>query len=71
MRDFSYFPCVTKPTRVQNNRASLIDHIWVNFDNQKEYISNIIFSGVSDHFPITFHLDSSLSIKDKTRVTFR
>ena len=44
-------PTTTKPTRVSNNSASLIDHIW-----SSEIRSNIdnfiIFTDITDHFPV-------------------
>ena len=54
-RQYFFKPVITKPTRVCNNSASLIDHIWINFD-QVQYVSNIIITGVSDHFPVLFNV---------------
>ena len=56
MRQFSFYPTVTKPTRVANNSATLIDHIWLNFDVDSDGSSNIIFTGITDHFPVTLKL---------------
>ena len=51
MYSFSLFPLVTKPTRVTNTTASLIDHIWTTqFEtNTKNYI---IHNDTTDHFPV-------------------
>ena len=47
----SFFPTITKPTRVTKSTASLIDNIWSNnFDEYK--CSGIIYSTISDHFPV-------------------
>ena len=54
-KQYSFMPVINKPTRVFNNTATLIDHIWINFD-QMHYISNIIITGISDHFPVYFNL---------------
>lgn len=45
------FPLTTKPTRVTNNCASLIDHIWTS--HFESNINNyIIYTDVSDHFAV-------------------
>ena len=53
-----FFSAVTKPTRVQGNSASLIDHIWTNF-LPKLKASGVIYCNISDHFPVfsTFNLE--------------
>ena len=55
-REFSFIPCITKPTRVTNNSVSLIDHIWTNIIDDAVIESKIIFSDVSDHFPVVLNL---------------
>ena len=46
-----FFHTITKPTRVTSTAATLIDHIWCN--NLVDLISSgIIYSPISDHFPI-------------------
>ena len=46
-----FFPTITKPTRVTRSSATLIDHMWTN-DMQNYITSGIIYSSISDHFPI-------------------
>ena len=42
---------INKPTRVTENSATLIDHIWTNnYMNTKH--SGILYESISDHFPI-------------------
>ena len=44
-----YFnPMTTKPTRILDNCASIIDHIWVNIMNKTT--SGIVVSHVTDHY---------------------
>ena len=45
-----YFPTITKPTRVTDASATLIDHMWINRINY--YSSGILYTNISDHFPI-------------------
>ena len=48
----SFFPIITKPTRITNSTASLIDNIFTNSTNFANEFSGIIPSDISDHFPI-------------------
>jgi len=65
------YNCVTKPTRVSNTSATLLDHIWTNnLSNLLE--SNIIYARTSDHFSVycTFRQGSNqLNIK-KTQILY-
>ena len=51
----SYFPLITKPTRITHHTATLIDKIFTN-DTEKidSSINGIIFSDISDHLPIVY-----------------
>ena len=65
-----FFSAMNKPTRVTSKSATLIDLICTNnFDNHKT--SGIIFSSISDHFPIfsTFFIASNLSNSSSTFFT--
>lgn len=47
---YMFFPVINKPTRFTNTSATIIDHFWSNDPN---YLSSgILFSNISDHFPI-------------------
>lgn len=51
MYSFSYTPLITKPTRVTDNCATLLDNIW---STEVEYnVKNCIwYTDISDHFPV-------------------
>ena len=49
---YSFLPVINKPTRVHDFTATIIDHIYVNFDQAGGFESNIIFTHVTDHFPV-------------------
>ena len=51
MYNNSLLPMTTKPTRVTDNTASLIDHIWSN-QIEKNISNYIIYTDISDHFPV-------------------
>lgn len=46
---YGFYPCINKPTRVQNRSATIIDHIWIN-NVQIVLKSGILLTDVSDHF---------------------
>lgn len=57
MYSFSLFPLITKPTRVTNDSATLIDHIWIT--RTEDNIANyIIHSDITDHFPVLSQFNS-------------
>ena len=49
----SFLPLITLPTRIKNQSATLIDHIWSN-KVCSVYNSGIIVNSLSDHFPIFY-----------------
>jgi hypothetical protein len=48
----SLLPLITKPTRISNTSHSLIDNIFCNDAQSNRYISGIIVTDISDHFPV-------------------
>ena len=63
MNTFSYFPLVTKPTRVdpQFNTATLIDNIFCNNLQLNHAFQGVFHTDITDHFPvcvITNHLEN-------------
>ena len=65
----AFMRLILKPTRVHKNSATLLDHIWVNF-NQSNFVSNVIFTDISDHFPVKFQLQTLIDREKKT-ITYR
>ena len=54
----SFLPLVTRPTRITEHTATLIDNIFTNDIEQIESSKNgLIFTDISDHLPI-FHITS-------------
>ena len=45
-----YLPVITKPSRITNHSATLIDHILYSNNTIHNYISGLIITDVSDHF---------------------
>ena len=51
MFSFNMYPLISKPTRITSYKASLIDNIFTNTIHKSKY-SGLIYSDLSDHFPI-------------------
>ena len=55
MFSHSFFPCITKPTRVSKTSCTLIDNIFSNdFCETNTTVSGILYTDVSDHFPVYY-----------------
>ena len=52
----SFFPLITKPTRLQGNSATLIDNIFCNDITNLNMVNGILYTDISDHFPV-FSID--------------
>ncbi len=64
------FPTITQATRITPTTSTLIDNIYVNFQNKLETIrSGIICSDISDHFPIFMFYGRKGKLK-KEPITF-
>ena len=57
---YSYpmYPCITKPTRVTTKSASLIDNIFCNNMPGSSLFTGILYTDISDPFPI-FYINKS------------
>ena len=69
--EYFYFPIITKPTRVQNRTASLLDHVLANFGHDSIQNSEIIFNGITDHFPVIYHLKVCSATKNYKLIKYR
>ena len=59
MLSHSLVPTITKPTRVTQKSCSLIDNIYTNnFSGSSNCLSGILYTDISDHYPV-FHIDYS------------
>ena len=52
MYSLSLMPIISKPTRIADNSATLIDNFFIN--EPCTFESGILISDISDHFPIFF-----------------
>ena len=59
----SFLPLITLPTRIKQQSATLIDHIWTN-QICSNYNTGIIINSLSDHFPV-FYIEETKQPKAK------
>ena len=62
MYSHHFTPIISKPTRVTNNTASIIDHIWINFNNKSN--AGILISNITDHYPVFSKFYSNINNKN-------
>ena len=66
---FDLLPVVTKPTRITNHAATLIDHIYTNTVNRST--SRIFTVDISDHLPVFCVVDTPLKKQNRQNMHFR
>ena len=50
---YSLTPLITKPTRITENTATLIDNIFTNNSlSGRRHLSGILYTDISDHLPV-------------------
>ena len=63
MASFGLLPVISRPTRITQTSATLIDHIFV-LNRSTQHTAGIIIHSLSDHYP-TFYLDKCKTQKQK------
>ena len=70
--DFGLIPTVTRPTRITQSTATLIDNIFVSQNLCGKYVSNILINDTSDHLPVICTLsDLKTTKRDPIKITSR
>ena len=70
--EINMLPVITKPTRITDTSATLIDNIFISGKLQQAYHSGIIISDMSDHLPTVIKpLNVKQDIKKQQTVTYR
>ena len=69
-----YISCINKPTRTENNSNTIIDHIFIKYNNYSvDKIKSIIYeTTITDHYTIilNLNLDSKIKIENKSKNTY-
>ena len=65
MFSYGFIPLITRPTRVTQSSATLIENIFTNqlVDPHNESMQGILITDISDHYPI-FHMTKSIKKRE-------
>jgi hypothetical protein len=66
MYSASFLPLITKPTRVTEHTATLIDNIYCNDIHNYDLFNGVLVSDISDHYPV-FCINKGIHTTDKPR----
>ena len=70
--EMNLLPVITKPTRITDTSATLIDNIFISIGLQNDYNSGLIISDMSDHLPTLVKLSNvKQDMKQHHVVTYR
>ena len=70
--DFGLIPTATRPTRITQSTATLIDNIFVSQNLCGKYVSNILINDTSDHLPVMCTLSNLKTTKrEPIKITSR
>ena len=64
----SLFPCISRPTRITNTTATLIDNIFVSSHLHENQKSCIILHDISDHFPSLIQIEDVWTKKWESKI---
>ena len=67
MFSHSLIPSITKPTRISSRSATLIDNIFSNNLQDENVFTGLLYTDISDHFPI-FHIDYSNTMNTSEKI---
>ena len=70
--DLGMIPTITRPTRITNSTATLIDNIMVSQNNCGNYVASILIEDMSDHLPTICVINSfTANIKKPLKIQCR
>ena len=67
----SFIPLINKPTRISKYNATIIDHLLTNTFINKNYITGILKTDISDHFPVFFISETELSKTNQSNFVYK
>ena len=62
-------PLITKPSQIRTNRATLIDHIYINIID-KNMKSGLVINDISDHLPVFLTYDFQMN-RNREKIAYR
>ena len=70
--DSDLMPTITRPTRVTQKSATLIDNVFITKKLQNNFVSSILIDDISDHFPsIVFLQNQKICKKEPLKIQTR
>ena len=70
--DSDLMPTITRPTRVTQKSATLIDNVFISKKLQNNFASSILIDNISNHFPsIVFLKNQKISKKEPLKIRTR
>ena len=67
MYSLGIYPMITKPTRVNDCTATLIDNIFTSNLTSSNILNGVLFTNISDHFPIfSINYESKTAVETKS-----
>ena len=67
----SFIPLINKPTRISRNNATIIDHLLTNTFINENYLTGIVKTDISDHFPVFFITETHINKTSKSNFVFK
>lgn len=57
MAEFGYMSLVKKPTRIQKNSATCLDHVFTTLQRDEQYTAYVVQTNISDHFSTALKIE--------------
>ena len=67
----SFIPLIYKPTRISKNNATVIDHLLTNTFINENYLTGIVKTDITDHFPIFFITETDINKTHTSNFVFK
>ena len=67
----SFIPLINRPTRISKHNATIIDHILTNAFINKTYLTGVLKTDISDHFPVVLITESDFEKNEKSSFVFK
>ena len=71
MFSHSFIPLINKPTRISKFNATVIDHILSNSFIDQNYLTGIVKTDISDHFPVFYLSETKINKSSETKFVYK
>ena len=70
LHDENLFPAITRPSRITQTSATLIDNVFLSEILYRQFVSTLLIRDISDHLPLLV-LIKQTKLMDKTPIEFK